>query len=122
MSVMRFRSTRDAQQTAGFGEALAQGLAPDGGLYVPTEWPHAQAGSFGVREGLLHEKLSEAERGKDGLICAAEELNQLLSRSARHARELIAWSDRLVRVVKLRETAEDRRLPVFRAAGGGKAR
>ena len=49
---MRFRSTRDAQLTAGFGEALAQGLAPDGGLYVPTEWPHAQAGSFGARESL----------------------------------------------------------------------
>jgi len=66
--------------------------------------------TFGVREGLLHEKLSETERNKDGLICAAEELNQLLSRSARHARELIGWTDRLVRVVKLRETEEDRRL------------
>jgi exopolyphosphatase/guanosine-5'-triphosphate,3'-diphosphate pyrophosphatase len=63
-----------------------------------------------VREGLLHEKLSESERNKDGLFCAAEELNQLLSRSAKHARELIAWTDRLARVVKLRETAEDRRL------------
>jgi threonine synthase len=52
MSTMRFRSTRDAQQTAGFGEALAQGLAPDGGLYIPTEWPRVQAGSFGVRESL----------------------------------------------------------------------
>ena len=52
MSVMRFRSTRDAQLTAGFGEALAQGLAPDGGLYVPTEWPRAQPASFSVRESL----------------------------------------------------------------------
>ena len=52
MSVMRFKSTRDAQLTAGFGEALAQGLAPDGGLYVPTEWPHAQASSFTLRESL----------------------------------------------------------------------
>ena len=52
MNVMRFRSTRDAQLTAGFGEALEQGLAPDGGLYVPTEWPRAQAGSFGMRESL----------------------------------------------------------------------
>ena len=52
MSVMRFRSTRDAQLTAGFGEALAQGLAPDGGLYVPIEWPRAQAASFGMRESL----------------------------------------------------------------------
>ena len=49
---MRFRSTRDEQLTAGFGEALEQGLAPDGGLYVPTEWPPVQAGSFGMRESL----------------------------------------------------------------------
>src|SRR3954447_24312779 len=28
--------------------------------------------TFGVREGLLHEKLPESERNKDGLICAAE--------------------------------------------------
>jgi exopolyphosphatase/guanosine-5'-triphosphate,3'-diphosphate pyrophosphatase len=33
-----------------------------------------------------------------------------LSRSARHAQELIEWTDRLVRVVRLRETHEDRRL------------
>src|SRR6185437_15231293 len=52
MSVIRFRSTRDAQLTAGFGEALAQGLAPDGGLYVPIEWPRVQAASFGMRESL----------------------------------------------------------------------
>src|SRR6185437_4644571 len=50
--LMRFKSTRDEQLTAGFGEALEQGLAPDGGLYVPTEWPRAQASSFGMRESL----------------------------------------------------------------------
>jgi exopolyphosphatase/guanosine-5'-triphosphate,3'-diphosphate pyrophosphatase len=66
--------------------------------------------TFGVREGLLYEKLSESERARDGLICAAQELNELLSRSARHAQELTEWTDRLVRVVKLRETDEDRRL------------
>ena len=66
--------------------------------------------TFGVREGLLHEKLPENERAMDGLICAAEELNQLLSRSARHAHELIAWTDRFVHVVKLAETEEERRL------------
>ena len=49
---MRFRSTRDAQLTAGFGEALTQGLAPDGGLYVPVEWPGAQVGPVGARESL----------------------------------------------------------------------
>ncbi len=66
--------------------------------------------TFGVREGLLFSMLPDAERNKDGLICAAQTLNELLSRSARHAQELIAWTDRLVRVVHLRETEEDRRL------------
>jgi exopolyphosphatase / guanosine-5'-triphosphate,3'-diphosphate pyrophosphatase len=66
--------------------------------------------TFGVREGLLYEMLPQAERGKDGLICAAQSLNELLSRSSRHAEELIGWTDRLVRTVRLRETGEDRRL------------
>ena len=66
--------------------------------------------TFGVREGLLYEMLPEAERAKDGFICAAQELNKLLSRSAHHAEELIEWTDRLARVVKMRETAEERRL------------
>ena len=66
--------------------------------------------TFGVREGLLYEKLLPSERAKDGFICAAQTLNQLLSRSARHAEELVGWTDRLVRVVKLRETPEERRL------------
>jgi exopolyphosphatase / guanosine-5'-triphosphate,3'-diphosphate pyrophosphatase len=66
--------------------------------------------TFGVREGLLYAMLPQAERARDGLICAAQTLNALLSRSARHAEELIGWTDRFVRVVKLRETEEERRL------------
>src|SRR5882724_63452 len=66
--------------------------------------------TFGVREGLLYDMLPPAERTKDGLLCAAQTLNELLSRSARHAQELIGWTDRLARVVKLRETDEDRRM------------
>ena len=66
--------------------------------------------TFGVREGLLYSMLGESERAKDGLLCAAQSLNELLSRSARHAQELIEWTDRLARVVHLRETEEDRRL------------
>ncbi|MFL6790091.1 MAG: exopolyphosphatase [Bradyrhizobium sp.] len=66
--------------------------------------------TFGVREGLFYEMLPQGERAKDGLICAAQNLNELFSRSARHAEELIAWTDRLAKVVKLRETEEDRRL------------
>src|ERR1700761_8923533 len=66
--------------------------------------------TFGVREGLLFSMLPDGERNKYGRIFAEQGLNELLSRSARHAQELIEWTDRLVRVVQLRETEEDRRL------------
>src|SRR4051812_11248712 len=48
--------------------------------------------TFGVREGLLYSKLPETERAQDGLLCAAQSLNELLSRSAQHARELMDWT------------------------------
>jgi exopolyphosphatase/guanosine-5'-triphosphate,3'-diphosphate pyrophosphatase len=66
--------------------------------------------TYGVREGLLYSMLPQPERAKDGLICAAQSLNELLSRSSRHAEELIGWTDRFVRIARLRETDEDRRL------------
>jgi len=36
---MQFASTRDPRHRVSFSQALIQGLAPDGGLYVPQEWP-----------------------------------------------------------------------------------
>lgn len=36
---MEFASTRNPGARVGFNAALSQGLAPDGGLYVPTSWP-----------------------------------------------------------------------------------
>jgi threonine synthase len=36
---MRFLSTRRAAPPVDFAEALRQGLAPDGGLYLPQQWP-----------------------------------------------------------------------------------
>jgi len=46
MTAMEFTSTRDSAHTAGFAAALLQGLAPDGGLYVPRAWPVVPATSF----------------------------------------------------------------------------
>ena len=66
--------------------------------------------TFGVREGLLHEKLAPDEQLKDALICAAGELSAQLSRSACHAHELTAWTDRLFEVAEIPETADERRL------------
>ncbi len=36
---MRYVSTRGASPELGFADVLLAGLAPDGGLYVPVEWP-----------------------------------------------------------------------------------
>jgi threonine synthase len=41
-----FVSSRDAAVTAGFSAALLQGLAPDGGLFVPSCWPQLAARDF----------------------------------------------------------------------------
>jgi threonine synthase len=38
---MQFSSTRDARVTATLSGAITQGLAPDGGLYLPSVWPEA---------------------------------------------------------------------------------
>ena len=40
---MNFRSTRGQSPDVGFSAALLQGLAPDGGLYVPGSWPDLSA-------------------------------------------------------------------------------
>ncbi len=43
---MRYRSTRKAAPEVGPSEAIAQGLAPDGGLYVPLSFPSLSPDSF----------------------------------------------------------------------------
>jgi threonine synthase len=40
---MKFASTRGQAPAASFSEALLTGLAPDGGLYVPQQWPDLAA-------------------------------------------------------------------------------
>jgi threonine synthase len=40
---MKFASTRGQSPQIGFSAALLQGLAPDGGLYVPRQWPALSA-------------------------------------------------------------------------------
>src|SRR5580658_3738022 len=47
-----YASTRDPSAAVGFGDALLQGLAPDGGLYLPTSWPRVPPETFGQEHGL----------------------------------------------------------------------
>ncbi|MEO8363728.1 MAG: threonine synthase [Ilumatobacteraceae bacterium] len=39
---MQYLSTRGLAPEVGFSEVLTNGLAPDGGLYVPTSWPQVE--------------------------------------------------------------------------------
>ena len=49
---MEFQSTRNPAHRLGFSAALRQGLAPDGGLYVPCEWPVGALGGLTGGESL----------------------------------------------------------------------
>jgi threonine synthase len=42
----RYVSTRGSSPVVDFGEALLRGMAPDGGLYMPTAWPTLAAGDW----------------------------------------------------------------------------
>jgi exopolyphosphatase/guanosine-5'-triphosphate,3'-diphosphate pyrophosphatase len=64
----------------------------------------------GVREGLLYERLPDAERRADPLLCAARELDRLYSRAPEYGDELIAWTDACMAACDIDETAEERRL------------
>ena len=46
---MKFRSTRKQAPELSFGAALVQGLAPDGGLYVPEHFPRIDWSAAGER-------------------------------------------------------------------------
>ncbi|HET9694529.1 MAG TPA: threonine synthase [Steroidobacteraceae bacterium] len=49
---MLYQSTRDATHPVGLGVAIAQGLAPDGGLYVPVALPRLELGAFDGAEDI----------------------------------------------------------------------
>jgi len=49
---MRFQSTRAAAHIVGLSEAIARGLAPDGGLYVPTSLPELRVAALAAASDL----------------------------------------------------------------------
>jgi len=50
---MQFQSTRNSGHRVGLSEAIARGLAPDGGLYVPTELPGISLSRISARASSL---------------------------------------------------------------------
>lgn len=55
---MNYVSTRGSAPDLGFSEALLAGLARDGGLYVPWEWPSFSAAEIRALRGLSYQDLA----------------------------------------------------------------
>ena len=55
---MRYVSTRGEAPVLGFSDALLAGLARDGGLYVPEQWPSFSADEIRAMRGLSYADLA----------------------------------------------------------------
>jgi threonine synthase len=56
--IMRYISTRGTAPILGFGDVLLAGLARDGGLYLPEEWPQFSASDIRAMRGLSYPDLA----------------------------------------------------------------
>ena len=55
---MQYISTRGEAPALGFSDALLAGLARDGGLYLPQEWPHFGADDIRALRGLPYPEMA----------------------------------------------------------------
>ena len=55
---MKYISTRGDRTERGFSDILLEGLAPDGGLYLPTHYPRVDAARLGRWRGLRYADLA----------------------------------------------------------------
>ncbi|MEY3251240.1 MAG: threonine synthase ThrC [Pseudomonadota bacterium] len=55
---MKYLSTRGDQTLRGFSDILLEGLAPDGGLYLPTHYPQVDAATLARWRGLSYADLA----------------------------------------------------------------
>lgn len=61
---MRYVSTRGQSPAVGFVDAVLSGLAPDGGLYVPEEWPSFTQDEIAAFAGRPYAEVAAAVLGK----------------------------------------------------------
>ncbi|HTQ14112.1 MAG TPA: Ppx/GppA family phosphatase [Rhizomicrobium sp.] len=76
-------------------EALPYGAVVLERLMLVTGLKELMVSAYGVREGLLHSQLPEAERDKDPLIAFAAATNLRISRMPAHAEEMFRWMEPL---------------------------
>jgi len=85
MAQLRYVSSRGAAPPAGLSEAIARGLAPDGGLYVPTRLPEVDVAALRGAAGL-----PQIARGALAGFFAGDALQPLLGEIADAALDLPA--------------------------------
>jgi len=56
---VRYVSTRGEAPVLGFSDALLTGLARDGGLYIPEEWPHFSRREIRAMRGKSYQDIAE---------------------------------------------------------------
>jgi len=77
---MRYVSTRGQAPDLNFDEVLLSGLARDGGLYVPAEWPQIAAADWRAMRGLSYVELAtRIMLPFVGEVLSEEELSDLCS-------------------------------------------
>jgi threonine synthase len=77
---MRYVSTRGGTPPTGFGDAVAAGLAPDGGLFVPEELPDI-SGELSGLGGLSYPELCTRFLSRFATDIPAPELGELVAAS-----------------------------------------
>ncbi|MCK9549684.1 MAG: threonine synthase, partial [Aquamicrobium sp.] len=55
---MNYISTRGEAPRLGFSDAVLAGLARDGGLYLPQEWPQFSAADIRAMRGLSYQQIA----------------------------------------------------------------
>ncbi|MGO9934376.1 MAG: threonine synthase [Steroidobacteraceae bacterium] len=85
-----FLSSRGGAPRLSLSQAIEQGLAPDGGLYVPTRLPRVDARDFGAACDLQAAQLQEIARWSLAPFFAGDPLQPLLAEIADSALNIAA--------------------------------
>ena len=76
---MRYLSTRAAAEPLGFEDVLIEGLARDGGLYVPASWPPLSPTQIEGFKGQSYVQVAQAVMAPFAGGVAPEALNQIIA-------------------------------------------
>ncbi|MDD4886336.1 MAG: threonine synthase [Thiomonas sp.] len=78
---MRYLSTRGESATRGFSDILLEGLAPDGGLYLPERYPQIDAATLAQWRGLSYADLAHAILSRFITDIPADDLRGLIAKT-----------------------------------------